>query len=83
MLEQGFQVNKDVTQRMKGNMETCNFFSITLHLGFSPHPCPKRFLYTILKRLKRLNSIWYGLREVGKRSQPKSPPEIMEIFYFS
>jgi hypothetical protein len=73
----------DVTQRMKGDRETYKSNNITLHLGFPPHPCPQRCLYTILKKLRRLNFIWYWLREVGKRSQPKSLLENVELFHFS
>jgi hypothetical protein len=50
---------------MKGDRETCRSNNITLHLGFPPHPFPQRFLYTILKRLRRLNFVEYESREVG------------------
>jgi len=54
-----------------------------LHLNSSSHPCPKWCIYTILERLRKFNSIWYGPKEVGKQAQPKSPPENVELFYFS
>jgi hypothetical protein len=71
----------NATQRMKGNRETHKFFSITLHLGCPPHPCPKRCLYTILKRLRRLNFVEYGIREVGKRAQ-RNPTRKWGIILF-
>jgi hypothetical protein len=57
---------RDATQRMKGIGKLAKIFSIILHLGFLLIHAPQRCFYTILKRLRRLNSIVYGPREVGK-----------------
>jgi hypothetical protein len=65
------------------NREACKFFSINLHLGYPPSPCPQRLLYSILKGLMWLNYVFYVFRRGYEQSQPKTPLEKVELFYFS